>query len=85
MTPEVSAILIAVMDQKVKNPKRAGSLAKDKPISLGIKTLKWGKQDVYIFFVNDMRGDVVKVMSFQVREKTLEGGKSQESCVLAVV
>ena len=73
------------MDQKVKNPKRAGSLEKDKPILLGIETLKWGKEDVYIFFVNDMRGDMVKAMSFQAREKTLKGKKSQESCVLAVV
>jgi hypothetical protein len=36
-------------------------------------------------FANRMRGDMVKVMSFGAGEKTLKGGKAQESYVLIMV
>ena len=36
-------------NHKAKNPKRVGSLEKDKPISLRVKTLKWGGK-VLAFF-----------------------------------
>jgi len=32
-----------------------------------------------------MRGGMMKVVPFGVREKTLKGQKSQESCVLSLV
>jgi len=38
-----------------------------------------------LFLGNRMRGDMMKIVSLEVREKTLKGAKSQESCVLNLV
>jgi hypothetical protein len=54
-----------VKNHKVKNPKKAGSLEKDKPILLGMNTLKWTKKVACIVFGNRMRGGMVKVMTFR--------------------
>jgi len=37
-------------NHKVKNPRKAGSLEKDKPIQLGVKTLKRDKNGACTFF-----------------------------------
>ena len=69
-------------NHKVKNPRKAGSLEKDKPIQLGVKTLKRDKNGACTFFENRMRGGVVKVMPFQVGEKALEGKSPKRAVCL---
>lgn len=75
----------AVVYHKAKNPKRVGSLEKDKPISLRVKTLEWVEEGACTFFVNRRRVGMVKVMPFEAGGKTLKGTKAQESYVLILV
>jgi len=46
-----------VKDQEVVNPKRVGSLEKDKPISLRMKTLKRVEKECLHFFLVTAGGE----------------------------